>query len=146
MIKQTRCALSFLIASYKAILKHAVVVAAVASAAVVSVANAKTYDLSDDSTFNSALVSIIDENDGTDTIINKTINPNYTGTRDIYSLVVKKGNMKFTNGGKLNVTQQVVLSCGSLDESNTDIVTALLFMNNIQNSATPTYLKRGSQK
>lgn len=53
--------------------------------------------------------------------------------------------MKFTNGGKLNVTQQVVLSGGSLDESNTD-VTALLFMNNIQNSATPTYLKRGSQK
>lgn len=54
--------------------------------------------------------------------------------------------MKFTNGGKLNVTHQVVLSGGSLDESNTDIVTALLFMNNIQNSATPTYLKRGSQK
>lgn len=133
MIKQTRGALSFLIASYKAILKHSVVFAAVVSAAiVVSVANAKTYDLSDDSTFNSALVSIIDENDGTDTIINKTINPNYTGTRDIYSLVVKKGNMKFTNGGKLNVTQQVVLSGGSLDESNTDIVTALLFMNNIQ--------------
>ena len=48
MIKQTRGALNFLIASYKAILKHAVVVAAVASAAVVSVANAKTYDLSDD--------------------------------------------------------------------------------------------------
>lgn len=91
MIKQTRGALSFLIASYKAILKHSVVFAAVASSAVaVSVANAKTYDLSDDSTFNSALVSIIDENDGTDTIINKTINPNYTGTRDIYSLVVQK--------------------------------------------------------
>ena len=54
--------------------------------------------------------------------------------------------MKFTNGGKLNVTKQVVLSGGSLDESNTDIVTALLFMNNIQNSAIPTYLKRGSQK
>lgn len=87
MIKQTRGALSFLIASYKAILKHSVVFASVA---VVSVANAKTYDLSDDSTFNSALVSIIDENDGTDTIINKTINPNYTGTRDIYSLVVQK--------------------------------------------------------
>ena len=61
-----------------------------AATVVVSVANAKTYDLSDDSTFNSALVSIIDENDGTDTIINKTINPNYTGTRDIYSLVVQK--------------------------------------------------------
>ena len=91
MIKQTRGALSFLIASYKAILKHSVVFVAVASAAVVvSVANAKTYDLSDDSTFNSASVSIIDENDGTDTIINKTINPNYTGTRDIYSLVVQK--------------------------------------------------------
>lgn len=54
--------------------------------------------------------------------------------------------MKFTNGGKLNVTQQVVLSGGFLDESNTDIVTALLFMNNIQNSAIPTYLKIGSQK
>mgnify|MGYP006955104611 CR=1 FL=1 len=90
MIKQTRGALSFLIASYKAILKHSVVFVAVASVAVVSVANAKTYDLSDDSTFNSALVSIIDENDGTDTIINKTINPNYTGTRDSYSLVVQK--------------------------------------------------------
>lgn len=49
MIKQTRGALSFLIASYKAILKHSVVFAAVVSAAiVVSVANAKTYDLSDD--------------------------------------------------------------------------------------------------
>lgn len=48
MIKQTRGALSFLIASYKAILKHSVVFAAVASAAIVSVANAKTYDLSDD--------------------------------------------------------------------------------------------------
>ena len=48
MIKQTRGALNFLIASYKAIIKHSVVFAAVASAAVVSVANAKTYDLSDD--------------------------------------------------------------------------------------------------
>ena len=146
MIKQTRGALSFLIASYKAILKHSVVLAAVASAAVVSVANAKTYDLSNDSTFNSASVSIIDDNDGTDTTITKTLNPNYDGTRDIYSLVVQSGNMKFTNGGKLNVIQQVVLSGGSLDASNTDIVTPLLFMNNIQNSATPTYLKRGSQK
>lgn len=54
--------------------------------------------------------------------------------------------MKFTNGGKLNVTQQVVLSGGFLDESNTDIVTALLFMNNIQNSATPTYLKNRISK
>lgn len=142
MIKQTRGALNFLIASYKAILKHAVVVAAVASAAsaaFVSAANAKTYDLSNDSTFNSASVSIIDDNDGTDTTITKTLNPNYDGTRDIYSLVVQSGNMKFTNGGKLNVTQQVVLSGGSLDASNTDIVTPLLFMNNIQNSATPTY-------
>ena len=139
MIKQTRGALNFLIASYKAILKHAVVVAAVASAAFVSAANAKTYDLSNDSTFNSASVSIIDDNDGTDTTITKTLNPNYDGTRDIYSLVVQSGNMKFTNGGKLNVTQQVVLSGGSLDASNTNIVTPLLFMNNIQNSATPTY-------
>ena len=139
MIKQTRGALKFLIASYKAILKHAVVVAAVASAAFVSAANAKTYDLSTDSTFNSASVSIIDDNDGTDTTITKTLNPNYDGTRDIYSLVVQSGNMKFTNGGKLNVTQQVVLSGGSLDASNTNIVTPLLFMNNIQNSATPTY-------
>ena len=48
MIKQTRCALSFLIASYKAILKHSVVFAAVALEAVVSAANAKHYDLSDD--------------------------------------------------------------------------------------------------
>ena len=139
MIKQTLGALNFLIASYKAILKHSVVLAAVASAAVVSVANAKTYDLSDDSTFNSASVSIIDDNDGTDTTITKTLNPNYDGTRDIYSLVVQSGNMKFTNGGKLNVIQQVVLSGGSLDASNTDIVMPLLFMNNIQNSATPTY-------
>ena len=139
MIKQTRGALNFLIASYKAILKYAVVVAAVASAAFVSAANAKTYDLSNDSTFNSASVSIIDDNDGTDTTITKTLNPNYDGTRDIYSLVVQSGNMKFTNGGKLNVTQQVVLSGGSLDASNTNIVTPLLFMNNIQNSATPTY-------
>lgn len=139
MIKQTRGALNFLIASYKAILKHAVVVAAVASVAVISDANVKTYDLSNDLTFNSASVSIIDDNDGTDTTINKTLNPNYDGTRDIYSLVVQKGNMKFTNGGKLNVTQQLVLSGGSLDASNTDIVTKLLVMNNIQNSATPTY-------
>ena len=86
MIKQTRGALNFLIASYKAILKHAVVVAAVASAAFVSAANAKTYDLSNDSTFNSASVSIIDDNDGTDTTITKTLNPNYDGTRDIYSM------------------------------------------------------------
>ena len=139
MIKQTRGALNFLIASYKAILKHAVVVAAVASAAVFSVANAKTYDLSDDSTFNSASVSIIDDNDGTDTIITKTLNPNYSGTRDIYSLAVQKGNMKFTNGGKLNITQQLVLSGGSLDASNTDIVTRILLMNNYQTSSTPTY-------
>ena len=139
MIKQTRGALNFLIASYKAILKHVVVVAAVASAAVVSVANAKTYDLSDDSTFNSASVSIIDDNDGTDTIITKTLNPNYSGTRDIYSLAVQKGNMKFTNGGKLNITQQLVLSGGSLDASNTDIVTRILLMNNYQTSSTPTY-------
>lgn len=54
--------------------------------------------------------------------------------------------MKFTNGGKLNVTQQVVLSGGSLDESNTDIVTVSSIYEQYPNSATPTYLKRGSQK
>ena len=73
MIKQTRGALNFLIASYKAILKHAVVVAAVASAAVISVANAKTYDLSDDNGYFSqdqnGLKQIIDDANDADTTI-----------------------------------------------------------------------------
>lgn len=89
MIKQTRGALNFLIASYKAVLKHAVLAVALTSAAAVSSANAKTYDLSDDNNYYTLdqnlnfLKEITDDDDGTDTTITKTLNPNYDGQRTI---------------------------------------------------------------
>ena len=132
MIKQTRGALNFLIASYKAILKHAVVVAAVASAAVVSAANAKTYDLSDDSYFPGYLPVIVDDNDGSDTTITRTKDPNYDSQRYVYTLDVNKGNMTFTNGGKLYVGERLKLSGGNLDARDTDIVSATVYLNKVK--------------
>ena len=135
MIKQTRGALNFLIASYKAILKHAVVVAAVASAAVVSVANAKTYDLSDDNGYYTPdqkthfFKEIADDNDGSDTTITKTLDPNYDGTRDVDYLKNRQGNMTFKDGGKLNVNLSLVLEGGTFDASNTSIVATYLNTN-----------------
>ena len=106
MIKQTRGALNFLIASYKAILKHAVVVAAVASVAVISVANAKTYDLSDDNgyyeienLYDSATNQYIDRRvidskwGNTETLITKTKDPNYDGVRNLYEITNHDGDI-----------------------------------------------------
>lgn len=123
MIKQTRGALSFLIASYKAILKHSVVFAAVASA-VVSVANAKTIDLSDDTYFTSASVDIADDRDGSDTLVTIT-DPNFNGTRTVGEIYNSNGNMSFDNGGKIN-SQSVALAGGTFDATGTSITANIL--------------------
>lgn len=134
MIKQTRGALNFLIASYKAILKHAVVVAAVASAAVISVANAKTYDLSDDNGYFSqdqnGLKQIIDDANDADTTISKTQNPNFNDFRSLDLIQNSDSNMKFTNGGKLNVGAIALLG-GRFDASGTQINTSALAVSDV---------------
>lgn len=135
MIKQTRGALNFLIASYKAILKHAVVVAAVSASAFVSAANAKTYDLSDDNGYYTPdqktkfFKEIADDNDGTDTTITKTLDPNYDGTRTVDYLRNRQGNMVFKDGGNLNVNLSLVLEGGTFDASKTSIVATYINTN-----------------
>ncbi|MDY5995363.1 MAG: hypothetical protein SPJ14_09055 [Succinivibrio sp.] len=142
MIKQTRGALNFLIASYKAILKHAVVVAAVASVAVISVANAKTYDLSDDNgyyeienLYDSATNQYIDRRvidskwGNTETLITKTKDPNYDGVRNLYEITNHDGDIRFTNGGKLNV-ETINVDGGNFYASDTDIVAKIVLLNN----------------
>lgn len=131
MIKQTRGALSFLIASYKAILKHSVVFAAVASAAVVSVANAKTIDLSDDSLFSDPVLAnnnIEDDNDGSDTLVTIASNPNYNDVREVYWLSNNQGNMSFDKGGKI-LAKAVDLSGGTFKAEGTTIDTEILNIN-----------------
>ncbi len=142
MIKQTRGALNFLIASYKAILKHAVVVAAVASVAVISVANAKTYDLSDDNgyyeienLYDSATNQYIDRRvidskwGNTETLITKTKDPNYDGVRNLYEITNHDGDIRFTNGGTLNV-ETINVDGGNFYASDTDIVAKIVLLNN----------------
>ena len=142
MIKQTLGALNFLIASYKAILKHAVVVAAVASVAVISVANAKTYDLSDDNgyyeienLYDSATNQYIDRRvidskwGNTETLITKTKDPNYDGVRNLYEITNHDGDIRFTNGGTLNV-ETINVDGGNFYASDTDIVAKIVLLNN----------------
>ncbi len=144
MIKQTRGALNFLIASYKAILKHAVLATALSSVAMVSIANAKTYDLSDDNGYyeieqfydfdskQNLDQRVIDGGWGnTDTHITKTNDPNYDGVRNLYRIINNDGNMIFTNGGNLNV-DTIFVQGGNLDASNTDIVAKSVFLDNNQ--------------
>lgn len=124
MIKQTRGALNFLIASYKAILKHAVLATALSSVAMVFTANAKTYDLSDDNGYYSFSLGgkkqIIDDANDTDVTINKIANPNFNDYRDLDLLQNNNSYMSFVNGGKLNVSK-IYLFGGNFDASGTEI-------------------------
>ena len=124
MIKQTRGALNFLIASYKAILKHAVLATALSSVAMVFTANAKTYDLSDDNGYYSLSLGgkkqIIDDANDTDVTINKIANPNFNDYRDLDLLQNNNSYMSFVNGGKLNVSK-IYLFGGNFDASGTEI-------------------------
>lgn len=125
MIKQTRGALNFLIASYKAILKHAVLATALSSVAMVSTANAKTYDLSDDNAYftkdSVGNPEIIDDANDDETIISKTKDPSFDGERNIIFLTNNSSKMKFTDGGKLNVKEYVLIKGESFDATNTEI-------------------------
>ena len=125
MIKQTRGALNFLIASYKAILKHAVLATALSSVAIVSTANAKTYDLSDDNSYftkdSVGNPEIIDDANDDETIISKTKDPSFDGERNIIFLTNNSSKMKFTDGGKLNVKEYVQIKGESFDATNTEI-------------------------
>ncbi len=139
MIKQTRGALNFLIASYKAILKHAVVVTTFASVSAFSSVNAATYNLGSDTQYykldrDSYWKEIADDNDGSDTIINN--DPYYGDVREINFIRNYQGNMKFTNGGNLSVIGGIYLFGESFDASNTYIIA-----NYIQDSSSSTSSK-----
>ena len=139
MIKQTRGALNFLIASYKAILKHAVVVTTFASVSAFSSVNAATYNLGSDTQYykldrDSYWKEIADDNDGSDTIINN--DPYYGDVREINFIRNYQGNMKFTNGGNLSVIGGIYLFGESFNASNTYIIA-----NYIQDSSSSTSSK-----
>ena len=139
MIKQTRGALNFLIASYKAILKHAVVVTTFAPVSAFSSVNAATYNLGSDTQYykldrDSYWKEIADDNDGSDTIINN--DPYYGDVREINFIRNYQGNMKFTNGGNLSVIGGIYLFGESFDASNTYIIA-----NYIQDSSSSTSSK-----
>lgn len=70
-MKQTRGAINLLIASYKGVLKNALI-ASMATITLSGAANAKTIDLSDDTYFTSSSVDITDDRDGSDTLITIT--------------------------------------------------------------------------
>lgn len=130
MIKQTRGALNFLIASYKAILKHAALATALASVAMVSTANAKTYDLSDDSLFSDPVLSNInieDDNDGSDTLVTIASNPSFDSARTVYFLSNHQGNMTIDKGAKINAIS-VDLYGGTFDAQNSSIMADSLYI------------------
>lgn len=122
-MKQTRGAINFLIASYKGVLKNALI-ASMATVALSGVANAKTIDLSDDTYFTSASVDIADDRDGSDTLVTIT-DPNFNGTRTVGEIYNSNGNMSFDNGGKIN-TQSVALAGGTFDATGTSITANIL--------------------
>ena len=122
-MKQTRGAINFLIASYKGVLKNALI-ASMATIALSGVANAKTIDLSDDTYFTSASVDIADDRDGSDTLVTIT-DPNFNGTRTVGEIYNSNGNMSFDNGGKIN-TQSVALAGGTFDATGTSITANIL--------------------
>lgn len=117
-MKQTRGAINFLIASYKGVLKNALI-ASMATVALSGVANAKTIDLSDDAYFTSSSVDITDDRDGSDTLITIT-DSNFNDTRTVGQIYNSNGNMSFDKGGKIK-TQSVALADGKFDATNTTI-------------------------
>ena len=122
-MKQTRGAINLLIASYKGVLKNALI-ASMATVALSGVANAKTIDLSDDTYFTSASVDIADDRDGSDTLVTIT-DPNFNGTRTVGEIYNSNGNMSFDNGGKIN-SQSVALAGGTFDATGTSITANIL--------------------
>ena len=123
-MKQTRGAINLLIASYKGVLKNALI-ASMATVALTCAANAKTIDLSDDTYFTSASVDITDDRDGSDTLVTIVNNPDFDGVRDIVWLSNNQGNMTFDKGGNIS-SIAVSLVDGKFDGSGTDINTRTL--------------------
>lgn len=122
-MKQTRGAINFLIASYKGVLKNALI-ASMATVALSGAANAKTIDLSDDTYFTSASVDITDDRDGSDTLVTIT-DSNFNGTRTVGEIYNSNGNMSFDKGGKINA-QSVALAGGTFDATGTSITANIL--------------------
>ncbi len=125
-MKQTRGAINFLIASYKGVLKNALI-ASMATVALSGVANAKTIDLSDDAYFTSSSVDITDDRDGSDTLITIT-DSNFNDTRTVGEIYNSNGNMSFDKGGKIK-TQSVALADGKFDATNTTIASKFVNIN-----------------
>ena len=122
-MKQTRGAINLLIASYKGVLKNALI-ASMATVALSGAANAKTIDLSDDTYFTSASVDITDDRDGSDTLITIT-DSNFNDTRTVGEIYNSNGNMSFDKGGKINA-QSVALAGGTFDATGTSITANFL--------------------
>ena len=129
-MKQTRGAINLLIASYKGVLKNALI-ASMATVALSGAANAKTIDLSDDSLFSDPVLAnnnIEDDNDGSDTLVTIASNPNYNDVREVYWLSNNQGNMSFDKGGKI-LAKAVDLSGGTFKAEGTTIDTEILNIN-----------------
>lgn len=122
-MKQTRGAINLLIASYKGVLKNALI-ASMATITLSGAANAKTIDLSDDTYFTSSSVDITDDRDGSDTLITIT-DSNFNGTRTVGEIYNSNGNMSFDKGGKINA-QSVSLAGGTFDATGTSITANIL--------------------
>ena len=122
-MKQTRGAINLLIASYKGVLKNALI-ASMATVALSGVANAKTIDLSDDSYFTSASVDITDDRDGSDTLVTIT-DSSFNDTRTVGEIYNSNGKMSFDKGGKINA-QSVALVGGTFDATGTSITANIL--------------------
>ncbi len=122
-MKQTRGAINFLIASYKGVLKNALI-ASMATVVLSGAANAKTIDLSDDTYFTSSSVDITDDRDGSDTLITIT-DSNFNDTRTVGEIYNSNGNMSFDKGGKINA-QSVSLAGGTFDATGTSITANIL--------------------
>lgn len=122
-MKQTRGAINFLIASYKGVLKNALI-ASMATVALSGSANAKTIDLSDDAYFTSSSVDITDDRDGSDTLVTIT-DSNFNDTRTVGKIYNSNGNMSFDKGGKITA-QLVALSGGTFDATGTSITANFL--------------------
>ena len=126
-MKQTRGAINFLIASYKGVLKNALI-ASMATVALSGAANAKTIDLSDDSLFSDPVLvnnNIKNDDDGSDTLVTIASNPNYNNVRNVYWLSNDQGNMTFDKGGKISAIA-VDLVDGKFEGSKTAITTKTL--------------------
>ena len=122
-MKQTRGAINLLIASYKGVLKNALI-ASMATITLSGAANAKTIDLSDDTYFTSSSVDITDDRDGSDTLITIT-DSNFNDTRTVGEIYNSNGNMSFDKGGKINA-QSVSLAGGTFDATGTSITANIL--------------------